>query len=84
MGNGMEKPETTKYTDKCEGNGMACGVASMQGWRGEMEVRGNDFTVLCFGWVRKRPSFNQASLFSSVLHGCPSGEACIFVRVPLG
>ena len=38
MGNGLDKPETSKDVDSCLGNGMVCGVVSMQGWRPEMEV----------------------------------------------
>lgn len=33
----MNKPETKKYNESGEGNGLRYGVASMQGWRVEME-----------------------------------------------
>jgi len=40
MGNFLDKPETCKSFDCRQGNDLACGVASMQGWRREMEVSG--------------------------------------------
>lgn len=39
MGNFLDKPETDKQFDCRQGHDLACGVASMQGWRREMEVR---------------------------------------------
>lgn len=37
MGAFLEKPKTDKYLEQGEGNGLQFGVASMQGWRVEME-----------------------------------------------
>ncbi|CAH1965597.1 unnamed protein product [Acanthoscelides obtectus] len=37
MGAFLEKPKTDKFQDSGEGNGIRYGVASMQGWRVEME-----------------------------------------------
>ncbi|XP_050685244.1 protein phosphatase 1B [Leptidea sinapis] len=37
MGAFLNKPETKKYNESGEGNGLRYGVASMQGWRVEME-----------------------------------------------
>ncbi|CAH1637542.1 unnamed protein product [Spodoptera littoralis] len=37
MGAFLNKPETKKYNETGEGNGLRYGVASMQGWRVEME-----------------------------------------------
>lgn len=37
MGAFLNKPETKKYNEHGEGNGLRYGVASMQGWRVEME-----------------------------------------------
>lgn len=37
MGSFLIKPETKKYNEHGEGNGLRYGVASMQGWRVEME-----------------------------------------------
>ncbi|GJQ76399.1 hypothetical protein Trydic_g2115 [Trypoxylus dichotomus] len=37
MGAFLEKPKTNKYLEQGEGNGLQFGVASMQGWRAEME-----------------------------------------------
>lgn len=37
MGAFLEKPKTDKYTEHGAGNGLRYGVASMQGWRVEME-----------------------------------------------
>lgn len=37
MGAFLDKPKTEKETSKGEGNGLRFGVASMQGWRVEME-----------------------------------------------
>lgn len=39
MGNILDSPETGKVVENHSGNGLVCGVASMQGWRREMEVR---------------------------------------------
>lgn len=37
MGAFLEKPKTDKVQEDGEGNGLRYGVASMQGWRTEME-----------------------------------------------
>lgn len=37
MGAFLDKPKTDKYQESGEGNGLRYGVASMQGWRMEME-----------------------------------------------
>lgn len=37
MGAFLEKPNTEKYNENGEGNGLRYGVSSMQGWRCEME-----------------------------------------------
>lgn len=37
MGSFLDKPKTDKYLEHGEGNGLRYGVASMQGWRVEME-----------------------------------------------
>lgn len=37
MGAFLDKPNTEKYNEHGSGNGLRYGVASMQGWRVEME-----------------------------------------------
>lgn len=37
MGAFLDKPKTDKFLENGEGNGIRYGVASMQGWRMEME-----------------------------------------------
>lgn len=37
MGAFLDKPKTDKFQEGGEGNGLRFGVASMQGWRVEME-----------------------------------------------
>lgn len=37
MGAFLEKPNTEKFNEKGNGNGLRFGVSSMQGWRCEME-----------------------------------------------
>lgn len=37
MGAFLDKPKTDKFLEHGEGNGLRYGVASMQGWRIEME-----------------------------------------------
>lgn len=37
MGSFLDKPKTDKYLESGDGNGLRYGVASMQGWRVEME-----------------------------------------------
>lgn len=37
MGSFLDKPKTEKYLEHGDGNGLRYGVASMQGWRVEME-----------------------------------------------
>ena len=40
MGSFLDKPLTTHHTEVKEGNGLKAGLASMQGWRVDQEVRG--------------------------------------------
>ena len=37
MGAFLEKPNTEKFNEKGNGNGLRFGISSMQGWRCEME-----------------------------------------------
>ena len=46
MGAFLEKPKTEKHTKSASGNGLRYGVASMQGWRIEMEDAHTDITAL--------------------------------------
>ncbi|KAK2554048.1 Protein phosphatase 1A [Acropora cervicornis] len=46
MGAFLEKPKTEKVTKSASGNGFRYGVASMQGWRIEMEDAHTDITAL--------------------------------------
>ena len=46
MGAFLEKPKTEKHTKSGSGNGLRYGVASMQGWRIEMEDAHTDITAL--------------------------------------
>ncbi|KAA0172644.1 hypothetical protein FNF27_05868 [Cafeteria roenbergensis] len=82
MGNGLDKPDTSKDAEMCEGNGLSCGVVSMQGWRPEMED-----AHLCVGSIDGRPECAIFGVFdghggSRIAHRCSAELVPCLQRTP--
>lgn len=68
MGCMLDKPICSKTGDAGDGNGLRWGVASMQGWRCEMEdthaVRSGLLTATAAGSTTETPDFSDWSFFA--------------------